>query len=195
MSEPTPDPAPAEAGLSRWVTLEERTVADCRVFRVRRKVCRHPRRAGDADFFVLESRDWVNVVAVTGTGAIVLVRQFRFGIEEFSLEVPGGILEAGESPLEGARRELAEETGYVGGAARLLGRVHPNPAIQGNTCHLVVIEGVERAARMEWDEHEELEVSVVPAGEVFEAVHAGRIAHALAVNALLLYELERRTGV
>ena len=177
---------------ANWETVAEKIVADCRVFRVNRKTCRHPHRATTNDFFVLESSDWVNVVAVTAAGAIVLVRQFRFGTEGLSLEVPGGVMEPGEDPVEGARRELEEETGFIGGTARMLGRVHPNPAIQGNSCHLIVIEGVERASQIAWDEHEEIEVVVVPAADVFAAVHAGEVTHALALNALLLYELEWR---
>jgi 8-oxo-dGTP pyrophosphatase MutT (NUDIX family) len=180
--------------LPHWETLSVTEEADCRVFRVNRKTCRHPVRGSTAAFFVLDAPDWVNVVAVTTSGEIVLVRQYRYGIEGVSLEVPGGLMDQGEDPITAARRELLEETGYSGGVARTLGRVHPNPAIQNNHCHLVCIEGVEPGGLLGWDEHEEIEVEILPAAEVFKRVRSGEITHALAVNALLLFELEWRAA-
>ncbi|MGH8020872.1 MAG: NUDIX hydrolase [Opitutaceae bacterium] len=181
-------------GLPHWETLSTEQAADCRVFRVNRKLCRHPIRGTTAEFFVLDAADWVNVVAVTLSGELVLVNQYRYGIEAHSLEVPGGVMEPGEDPIVAARRELLEETGYAGGVARVLGRVHPNPAIQNNRCHFVCIEGVQAGGALGWDEHEEIEVSLLPAEDVFKLVHAGTITHALAVNALLLFENEKRTA-
>lgn len=195
---------PAESGreprspLPHWETVSADEAFRCRVFRVMRKLCRHPVRERTSEFFVLHAPDWVNVVAVTTAGDLVLVRQFRYGTGELSLEVPGGVMEPGEDPIEAARRELAEETGFIGGQARMLGQVHPNPAIQNNTCHLVCIEGVHNGTAQDWDEHEEIEVSIHPPEEVFRLVHAGKVTHALAFNALLLFELEwraRRGGV
>ena len=102
---------------------------------------RHPVRGTEKEFIVAHAPDWVNVVAVTPEGKIVLVRQFRFGSNALSLEVPGGVMEEGEDPIAAGVRELSEETGYGGGKARLLGSVHPNPAIQDNRCHFVLVEG------------------------------------------------------
>ncbi|WP_442889463.1 NUDIX hydrolase [Congregicoccus parvus] len=177
----------ARPALSAWRTLAVEMAGDHRIFRVHRKRCLHPGRGSESTFVVLDAPDWVNVVAVTKAGDIVLVRQFRYGTEDFSLEVPGGVMEPGEDPIEAARRELAEETGFVGGEARVLGWVHPNPAIQNNRCHLVCIEGVAAGPDLAWDEHEEIEVSLVPRAAAIELARTGRITHALAVNAVLLY--------
>lgn len=188
------DPAEssAERPLSRWETLGSEPHADCRVFQVRRKTCRHPIRGTSGSFFVIDSVDWVNVVAVTTTGEIVMVTQFRFGTEEFSFEVPGGLMEPGEDPVEAGRRELLEETGYGGGVARLLARVRPNPAIQSNTCHLVLIEGVTRQAGHAWDEHEEIQVRPMPVAEVLARAHRGEIVHSMVLNALFFFEVQWR---
>ena len=97
--------------------------------------------------------------AVTPDGRIVLVRQFRFGIDDFSLEIPGGVVEPGEDPVAAGTRELREETGFGGPRARLLASVHPNPAIQRNRCHLVLVEGVECGESLDWDEDEEISVA------------------------------------
>jgi 8-oxo-dGTP pyrophosphatase MutT (NUDIX family) len=159
-----------------------------------RKKCRHPTRGTEGEFFVLDSADWVNVVAVTTSREIVLVNQYRFGTEELSLEVPGGLMEKGEDPISAARRELKEETGFAGGEARLMGSVHPNPAIQSNTCHLVLIEGVEQVAAQAWDEHEEIELRVLPVDEVLALGRSGGLKHALTLNALFLFEPHWRSG-
>lgn len=169
---------------ARWEALGSTPVADCRVFRVNRVDFRHPRRTGTSDFFVIDGPDWVQVVARTADGQLVFVRQFRFGTREFSLEVPGGMIDAGEDPVAAARRELVEETGYGGGEARLLARIRPNPAIQTNTCHIVLIDGVRPIAALAWDEHEELETHLLPAAEALALARNGGITHSLSITAL-----------
>ena len=175
-----------------WETLSRTEEASCRIFSVIRKRCRHPKRGREADFYVLDTSNWVNTVAVTPDGRMVLVEQFRYGTESFSLEVTGGVMDLGEDPLTAAQRELSEETGFVGRRSRLLGSVHPNPAIQSNTCHIVLIEDAERLVETDWDENEELKVHLPTVDEVYAMAWAGRITHALTLNALLLYEPFRK---
>jgi 8-oxo-dGTP pyrophosphatase MutT (NUDIX family) len=172
---------------ARWEILGRTEEASCRVFSVIRKHCRHPIRGREDDFYVLESSDWVNTIAVTPVGRMVLVEQYRFGSEDLSLEVPGGLMDLGEEPIEAAERELREETGFVGRHSRLLGSVRPNPAIQSNRCHIVLIEEAERLVDTDWDENEELTVELPTVAEVFDMAHTGKITHALALNALFLY--------
>jgi 8-oxo-dGTP pyrophosphatase MutT (NUDIX family) len=174
--------------LSRWESVSRERVADCRVFCVDRAWFRHPGRAVTHDFFVIDSPDWVNVVAVTTGGELVLVNQFRFGVQEFSWEVPGGLLDGTEDPIAAGRRELLEETGFGGGEARVLSSVWPNPAIQNNRCHFVLIEGVVRMAELAWDEHEEIESIHLPVDEVLTRARAGEIVHSLTLTALFLFE-------
>ena len=177
-----PDDAPA-----RWEKLGEESLAVTPIFDLRRAHYRHPRRGRERDFVVLDAPDWVNVLALTPDHRLVLVNQFRFGTNDFSLEIPGGVLERGEDPVAGGLRELREETGYSGKNARVIGRVHPNPAIQNNTCHIVVVEHATLAAPTQWDHDEEIAVSVLPVEEVYALAHAGRITHALVLNALLQF--------
>lgn len=181
----------------RWVKTGQSLHAACQLFDVLHARYRHPRRGRERDFVVMETPDWVNVIALTPDHRLVLVRQFRFGIDDFSLEIPGGVMEPGEDPLAAAQRELREETGYTGRGARRLGGVHPDPAIMNNVCHLVLVEDVERTSELEWDHDEEIEVLTAPVDEVFAWARAGRITHALVLDALLLFapEWERRRGV
>ena len=180
-------PAP-ESGPMRWERLGERELATTRVLDLRSVRLRHPRRGTEKEFVVIRAPDWVNVIALTPDRQLVLVRQFRFGIHEFSLEVPGGVIESGETPVAAGVRELAEETGFAGGPARLLGSVHPNPALQDNRCHAVLVEGVVRREPLAWDPDEEIEISTAPVDEALAWARAGRITHSLSLTALMLFE-------
>jgi 8-oxo-dGTP pyrophosphatase MutT (NUDIX family) len=178
----------ASHGPSRWEKLGRETRLKTRVFDVLGARYRHPTRGTERDFVVVSAPDWVNVVALTPDDRIVLVRQFRYGIDEFSLEVPGGVMEAGEEPVTAALRELREETGYTGAPAKLLGSVHPNPAIQSNRCHFVFVDGATRTHELEWDADEEIHIETRPVEEVLALAHSGGIVHGLVLNALMLFE-------
>lgn len=181
MSISSPDP-------SRWERLGQKTQLKTRIFDVLGARYRHPARGTERDFVVLQAPDWVNVVALTPDDQIVLVRQFRFGVDAFSLEIPGGVMEPGEDPVAAGLRELREETGYSGAPASLLGQVHPNPAMQANRCHFVFVEGAVPAHALEWDADEEIHITTQPAGEVLALAHRGGISHGLVLNALMLFE-------
>lgn len=171
----------------RWKKIREINHANTRIFEVVRAIYQHPRRENEQDFFVINAPDWVNVVALTKDHRLVLVRQFRYGINEFSLEIPGGIIDQGEDPVAAGVRELREESGYVGARARLLGSVHPNPAMQNNRCHLVLVEEAENQQHLEWDPDEEFEILAQPVDEVYALAESGGITHAMVLDALLLF--------
>lgn len=183
---------PAASGPSRWEKRGQQCRLSTRVFDVHEVRYRHPVRGTEKDFIVVQTPDWVNVVAVTPDQHLVFVRQFRFGIDAFSLEIPGGVMEAGEDPVAAGLRELREETGYAGTRARLLGAVHPNPAIQSNRCHYVLVESAIRAHELEWDADEEIQVITLPVVEVMQLACSGGITHALVLNALMLFDADRR---
>ena len=184
-------PAP---GPSRWEKRGEKLRLSTRILDVHEVRYRHPVRATEKDFVVLQTPDWVNVVAVTPDQHLVLVRQFRFGIEAFSLEIPGGVMEAGEDPVAAGQRELREETGFAGQGARVLGVVHPNPAIQANRCHYVLVESARCSHDLEWDADEEIQVTTLPVAEVMQLARSGGITHALVLNALMLFDADRRAA-
>lgn len=177
----------SEQKVHAWEVLSEKTVLDCPVFDLVSRRCRHPERGTEADFYVLASRDWVNVLPITKDHEIVMVRQWRFGVEQFSWEIPGGVMENGEDPMEAGLRELREETGYETKRARLLASVRPNPAIQSNTCYFVLAEGVAPTGEQDWDHHEEIEVRLFPIDTVYEMAAKGEIIHSLVMNALFHY--------
>lgn len=183
MNSSTPTGSP-----TRWEKIGQTTIATTRILDLRSVRLRHPERNVERDFVVLAPGDWCNVIAVTADNCLVLVRQFRFGIHDFSLEIPGGIIEPGEDPVVAGVRELREETGYIGADARLLATVHPNPAIQNNRCHLVLVENATASGPQEWDHDEEIEVVTAPVDEVLAWAREGKITHSLVICGLMHFE-------
>jgi ADP-ribose pyrophosphatase len=135
--------------------------------------------------FTIRTSDWVSVAALTRDGLFVLVRQYRYGVDAVTIETPGGIVDPGEEPEAAALRELAEETGYRGGRVEALGSVHPNPALQGNRCHLFLVRDAELAGDPHGDEGESTEPVLLERHDVVAALDGGHITHALAVVTLL----------
>lgn len=134
--------------------------------------------------YVFEFDSWANVVALTKNNEVVLVKQYRHGVQEVLLELPGGVVDNGENPLEGAKRELMEETGYSAGSIIEVGRLYPNPAIQQNTLYCYLALDVELTGVQHLDEAEEIEVHLVPLDELVEMVRQGKFLHALNVAVL-----------
>jgi ADP-ribose pyrophosphatase len=175
-----------------WTLLGSRPVSEHRIFRLRYDRYRVEPAGAERDFVVMESPDWVNVVPLTADGRVVLVRQYRHGNRRVSLEVPGGIIDPGESPEAGALRELREETGYVPERVRLLGRVSPNPAIQNNWCYMYLAEGCRPTAQPEPEQFERIEVELRPLAEIPEMIRREEIFHSLVINAFGLLGLATR---
>ena len=178
---------------SPWDVLSDEREADCRIFEVRRLRCRHP-DGREGEFFVLDTSDWVNVVALTPDEELILVRQHRFASGELSWEVPGGVIDPGEGPVEAAVRELREETGFVGEKVRIIGSCRPNPAILRNRCHFVLVEGARLTTETAFDPNEELETRLLPLAEAASWAKKGRIEHALSLDALYYLWLEREVS-
>jgi ADP-ribose pyrophosphatase len=136
------------------------------------------------DGFVLEYGDWVTVVALTKEQEVVLVRQYRHGAQKVILELPGGASEPDESPLEAARRELLEETGYASDQFIQIGCVSPNPANQTNMIYSFLALDAYQAGSQDLDETEEIEVVLKPLEEVIAMAKKGELLQSMQVSAL-----------
>ena len=175
---------------SSWDLQSEKLYANCRIFEVRERRFKRRSDGLEGDFYVLDTNDWVNVLAITPEQKIVLVRQFRFGSRENSLEPPGGVVEKGEDPIIAGIRELEEETGYVGQKPELIGSVRPNAAILSNRCHVVMVREARKTANLNFDQHEELVTELYPITMLKELVKSGEITHSIGLNSILMLLLE-----
>ncbi|MGH9441660.1 MAG: NUDIX hydrolase [Thermoanaerobaculia bacterium] len=167
-----------------WRRVKSEPLGDFKIFTIRRDRIVSPRTAEEHDFYVLDGSDWINVIALTPEGRILLVEQYRHGTESVTLEIPGGAVNRRDaSPLEAARRELLEETGHTAETWEDLGFVHPNPAIQSNRCFTFVARGCRRVAEPSLDPGEDIALLEAEPGEVKAMLRDGRISHSLVVAA------------
>ncbi|MGH7931994.1 MAG: NUDIX hydrolase [Candidatus Binataceae bacterium] len=175
----------------RWKTLESECVYHTPIFDLRRRHAGHPRR-GERDFFVLDAPAWVNIIPLTPRREVVMVRQYRHGVDGFTLEIPGGMMDPGDrSPMTAARREMVEECGYDSELVVALGKVHPNPAIQPNFCYSFFARDVRKIAEPNNDTSgsEETEVVTVPLARIKQLIASGRITHALVIAAFSFFHV------
>jgi ADP-ribose pyrophosphatase len=181
-------------GSLHWEELDSVLLRRCGVFDLYRSRRRNEEREGD--FYLLRARDWVNVVPVLrgagGAERFLMVKQYRQGIDRVTVEFPAGLVETGEEPLAGARRELREETGFTAGRIVPIGTTAPNPAFMDNTCYSFLAEELVRAEEPSLDELEALQVVQVPVGELEDRVGEEPYLNSMTAVALFWY-LRHRT--
>ena len=172
-----------------WPLIASEPVFDAGLLQVIRDRARSPRTGGERDFHVIRMVDWLMVVPLTEEKKLVMVRQYRHGSREASLEVPGGLHDgdtAEESPEQGAARELAEETGYSGGTWAFLGQLRPQPALFSNRAWIYLARDVRPMSAPELDAGEDIEVVLLDAQEIPARIASGEINNAMTVAALAL---------
>jgi len=170
--------------LKPWKKIRTDHSTDLKLFRARWDEMENPRTGQVMKRLILDTQDWVNIVPITDNGEIVIVNQYRFGVNKFTAEIPGGLVDQGENSKEAAIRELKEETGYTGGQWIYLGSVEPNPAFHTNLCHHWLAQGVKKTVEPILDPGEDIEVTKLSIEALKKIIKEGRLKHVLALSAL-----------
>jgi 8-oxo-dGTP pyrophosphatase MutT (NUDIX family) len=177
------------SGPKRWIPLETELLQECAVFTVSRTRTRSPNDGADHDFYRIDSADWVNIIPVTPEGEVVMVRQYRHGTREVTLEIPGGMVDPGETPAQAAARELLEETGFRVDEVVPIGSTSPNPALFGNRVYSYLGVGARCVGEIANEGSEETVVELVSEARLPEVLRSGGVDHALVLAAFLFRRL------
>lgn len=172
---------------STWEVLSREYIIKRPWLTARRDKLRLPDGRIIDEYYVLEYPDWVNVIAITTDGQFVMEKQYRHGLGIQSTELPCGVMEKGEEPLEAAKRELLEETGYAGGEWSKLMTIAPNPGSMNNLTHCFLAVGVEKIQEQSLDATEELTVHLMSEAEVKALLEDNQILQALMAAPLYKY--------
>lgn len=173
-----------------WSPIDKKSVFSTRVFDVREIRSRSP-DGDDGVYFAIHATDWVIVVPTLvderGNESFVMVRQWRHGSERISVEFPGGVIDAGETPEHAAERELREETGYRAGKLAHAATISPNPAIMDNACHIFLATDLIDTNELDLDDDEFVGHELIPVETVVDRMGHGEYAHGLMSSALLFW--------
>jgi len=170
-----------------WECLRSEPGRSYRIFSVRTDTALSPKTGMEHDFYVIESPDWVNIISITADHQVVMVRQYRHGSKQITLEIPGGLVDPGDTPESAASRELFEETGYQAGEWAKIGVVRPNPAIFNNRCYTFVARNLKKISDPSPGQTEDIEVVLVPIADIPQLIQEGIIDHAIVIAAFYWY--------
>lgn len=162
-----------------WKTLKSSYVFLCPWLRVRKDHVQLPSGVEMDDFYVVESNDWVNVIAITEDGLFLIEEQYRHGVGQVCFELPAGNISKGEKPLEAAKRELLEETGFAGGKWMHFCSTAPNASGMNNFCHTFLAEGVKKVAEPHLESSEDIYVHLKSQREIEELLTNNSIIEAV----------------
>lgn len=169
---------------NNWERLEEELVFDGRIFELKTVSYFRKKKNQKEKYHFINSTDWINIIPITPQNEIVMINQFRIGIDNVTLETPGGLVDSHEKdPIITARRELMEETGYEVDEVEFIGKAFPNPAIQNNTIHFYLGKNAKKTGEQNLDPGEDIEVTLRSMNEIPDLIQNGTIMHAMAITA------------
>ncbi len=176
--------------VEKWKVLDSEYVVKRPWLTARRERVQLPNGQIHNEYYVLEYPTWVNVIAIRPDGRFVMIEQYRHGLGEVGIELSAGCAEEGEDPLDAAKRELAEETGYTGGTWTLNCVISANPATSNNLSYCYIAEGVTSTEKQHLDRTEDIAVRIFSREEVLEMLRSDKIKQALMASSLWKYFFE-----
>lgn len=179
--------------LEKWKTIKTEKRENLRIFDLEIATRENLKDGNIGDFTVLRSNNWVNVIPITKNEDVIFIEQYRQGTDSIELEIPGGLIEKGETPGEAARRECTEETGFTSEKPiEYLGETFPNPAFLTNRCYTFIWRDVELTHELNLDSHEDIEIVKYKLEEVPRLILSGAIRHGVILAALNFQILRKR---
>jgi len=175
--------------IKPWKRIRSQHAQSFRVFSIRTDTTISPRTGIEHDFYVIESRDWVNIIPLTDDHQVIMIRQYRHGSREVTLEIPGGLVDHGDTPKKAAARELLEETGYQAKKWIKIGVVNPNPALFNNHCYTFLAQDIKKIVAPMPDQTEDIETVLIPLNKIPGLISKGEIDHAMVITAFTHYFL------
>ncbi|MGM0595506.1 MAG: NUDIX hydrolase [Myxococcota bacterium] len=173
--------------IKKWKITKKSNVFQSKMLQFEKMDCVRENDQAKGIFYRIILPTWVNIIPITTEGELILIRQFRHGAGEFTLEIPGGVVDKGEMPFAAAKRELLEETGATSSNWKSLGYVFPNPAIQSNKCHLYLATDAEIKNQTDFDEFEEIEIIKIKLNEITSYLASGKIKNAIVLSSFALF--------
>ena len=171
-----------------WEKLNSGIVTENKIFTLRKNNCLSPKDGKEYPFYMLDTLDWVNIIPITKSDEVIMIKQFRHGNEQVTLEIPGGMTDREDySPKDAALRELVEETGYTGDEIIKLGACSPNPAIFNNLLHVYLVKNVVNKYSQNLENTEDIEVIKIHINKIPDLIKSGEINHSLVITAFYYY--------
>jgi 8-oxo-dGTP pyrophosphatase MutT (NUDIX family) len=167
-----------------WKLLESKHVYRDRWLQVRADKCELPDGRIMEPYYVIEVPDWTNMVIITKDDRIVLVKQYRHAYGSYTLELPGGILEKDELPMDSAKREMQEETGFVSNEVEFLMKISPNPALNNNTAYFFLARNAEKLTNTNFDPFEDIVIETYSKEELKQLLLEGKLQHGVQQGAI-----------
>ena len=171
----------------KWKVLDTEYLFTRPWLTVRRDKVQLPNGTFHPEYYVLEYPTWINVIALTKDGKFVMVKQYRHGLGIVATELCAGVAEPGETPLEAAKRELLEETGFGGGEWELNMVISANPGSQDNLSYSFIARGVEKISEQHLDETEDVKVEILTEAQVYSMLANDELKQALMAAPLWKY--------
>ena len=172
----------------KWKTLDTKQIFGNKVFGLREDKVLSPKTENTHPVWVMDAPTWINIIPITKEQKVIMIKQYRFGSQDISLEIPGGMVDAEEDALSAAVRELKEETGYGSDEVREIGKISPNPALMSNHAYSYVAYNVEKVGDQQLDNMEDIEVLEIDLDKIPNLITSGEIDHSLVISAFYLLD-------
>tara|TARA_B100001123_G_scaffold72007_1_gene80848 strand:+ start:237 stop:776 length:540 start_codon:yes stop_codon:yes gene_type:complete len=172
----------------KWKTLDTKQIFGNKFFGFREDKVLSPKTESAHPVWVMDAPTWINIIPITKKQKVIMIKQYRFGSREISLEIPGGMVDADEGAFSAAIRELKEETGYGSNEVHEIGKISPNPALMSNQAYSYVAYNVEKIGNQQLDDMEDIEVMEVDLDKIPDLIKNGEINHTLVISAFYLLD-------